>query len=230
MVSKGHVLVVDYDPQSRRVLRTTLEANGYEVEETTSGDGALEQCRTTKYDLILLELNLLGMSGFTTYKELRRSTDTRVVILTVRSSTEDKVEALDAGVSDYVTKPFEMGELLARIRAVLRRTPLPVLGITHLKLDDVEIDFESRRIIAGQQPVHLTPKEFYLLLYLASHPNRTIPYLELLQEAWGAEHINGRQHLRVFINRLRKKIEVSPRKPKFLVTDPSFGYRLQISG
>jgi two-component system KDP operon response regulator KdpE len=226
--NEGRVLVVDDDPQIRRVMRTTLEAKGYDVDEAGSGEQALELTRTEKYDLIILDINLPGKSGVETCREIHTMSSTPVIMLTVRDAGEDKIEALDAGACDYVTKPFAMGELLARIRAVLRRTPtLAISGVTHLKLDDVEINFESRRVIVSGKPMRLTSKEFDLLLYLAIHRNRTIPHRELLREVWGSEFVDERKYLRVFINRLRKKIESSPREPKFLLTEPFVGYRLQ---
>jgi two-component system, OmpR family, KDP operon response regulator KdpE len=225
---EGRVLVVDDDPQIRRVMRTTLEARGYDVDEAGSGEQAVELARSEKYDLILLDINLPGKTGVETCREIHTMVTTPIVMLTVRDASEDKIEALDAGACDYVTKPFAMGELLARIRAVLRRTPSTGFsGVTVLKLDDVEINFESRRVIVAGRPVRLTSKEFDLLLYLATHRNRTIPHRELLSEVWGSEHVDERKYLRVFINRLRKKIEASPREPKFLLTEPFVGYRLQ---
>jgi two-component system KDP operon response regulator KdpE len=226
--NEGRVLVVDDDPQIRRVMRTTLDARGYDVDEAASGEQALDLARSEKYDLIILDINLPGKSGVETCREIRTLCTTPIIMLTVRDAGEDKIEALDAGAFDYITKPFAMGELLARIRAVLRRTPSSgVSGVSHLKLDDVEINFESRRIIVAGKPTRLTSKEFDLLFYLASNRNRTIPHRELLREVWGSEHVDERKYLRVFINRLRKKIEASPREPKFLLTEPFVGYRLQ---
>lgn len=226
--NEGRVLVVDDDLQIRRVMRTTLDAKGYEVDEAASGEQALEFARSERYDLILLDINLPAKTGIETCRELHTLSTAPIIMLTVRDASEDKIEALDAGACDYVTKPFAMGELLARIRAVLRRTPSSgVSGLTVLKLNDVEINFESRRVIIAGRPVRLTSKEFDLLHYLATHRNRTIPHRELLREVWGSEHVNERKYLRVFINRLRKKIEASPRDPKFLLTEPFIGYRLQ---
>jgi two-component system KDP operon response regulator KdpE len=225
---EGRVLVVDDDPQIRRVMRTTLEAKGFVIDEAGSGEQALEFARTEKYDLILLDINLPGKTGIEICREIHTSSPSPIIMLTVRDASEDKIEALDAGACDYLTKPFAMGELLARIRAVMRRTPSSGFsGVTVLKLDDVEINFESRRVIVAGRQVRLTSKEFDLLLYLATHRNRTIPHRELLREVWGAEHVDERKYLRVFINRLRKKIEASPREPKFLLTEPFVGYRLQ---
>ena len=227
-LNEGRVLVVDDDSQIRRVMRTTLEAKGYEIDEADSGEQALELVRSEKYELIILDINLPGKTGVVTCREIHAVSTTPIIMLTVRDSGEDKIEALDAGASDYVTKPFAMGELLARIRAVLRRSPsLALSGMTNLKLDDVEINFESRRVIVAGKPMRLTSKEFDLLLYLAIHRNRTIPHRELLREVWGSEHVDERKYLRVFINRLRRKIEATPREPKFLLTEPFVGYRLQ---
>lgn len=227
-LNEGHILVVDDDPQIRRVMRTTLDAKGYEVDEAASAEQAISIAHSRKFDLIILDFNLPGMSGPEACRELHMIATTPVIMLTVRDAGEDKIRALDAGACDYVTKPFAMGELLARIRAVLRRVPSPTDAcVTRLKLDDVEINFESRRVIAAGKPVRLTSKEFDLLLYLATHRNKTIPHRELLREVWGSEHVEERKYLRVFINRLRKKIEASPREPKFLLTEPFVGYRLQ---
>ena len=222
------ILVVDDDSQIRRVMRTTLQAKGYEVDEAGSGERALDFVRSTKYDLVLLDINLPGKTGLETCREIRALANVPIIMLTVRDAAADKIEGLDAGAQDYVTKPFSMGELLARIRAVLRRTASPVHAhITHLRLDDVEINFEARRVIVSGNQVRLTAKEFDLLLYLASNANRTIAHRELLLEVWGAEHVNERKYLRVFMNRLRKKIEALPHEPKYLITEPFIGYRLR---
>ncbi len=227
-LNEGRLLVVDDDAQIRRVMRTTLDAKGYKVDEAASGEQALGSVRSENYDLIILDFNLPGKSGVETCREMHSMSSAPVIMLTVRDAGEDKIEALDAGACDYVTKPFAMGELMARIRAVLRRAPaLAIAGVTHLKLDDVEINFESRRVIVSGKPIRLTSKEFDLLLYLATHRNRTIPHRELLHEVWGSEHVEQRKYLRVFVNRLRKKIEAHPDDPKFLLTEPFVGYRLQ---
>jgi two-component system KDP operon response regulator KdpE len=226
--NRAHILVVDDDSQIRRVMRTTLEAQGYEVDEAGNGERALDLLRSAKYDLILLDINLPGKTGIEACREIRTTANVPIIMLTVRDAAADKIEALDAGAQDYVTKPFSMGELLARVRSVLRRTASPANShISHLQLDNVEIDFEARRVIVSGKQVRLTAKEFDLLLYLASNANRTISHRELLLEVWGAEHVNQRKYLRVFVNRLRKKIESSPHDPKFLITEPFVGYRLQ---
>jgi two-component system, OmpR family, KDP operon response regulator KdpE len=226
--NRARILVVDDDNQIRRVMRTTLEAQGYEVDEAGSGERALDFLRATKCDLVLLDINLPGKTGLEACRDIRANTSVPIIMLTVRDAAADKIEALDAGAQDYVTKPFTMGEMLARIRSVLRRTTSPShTHITHLQLDDVEIDFEARRVIVSGKQVRLTAKEFDLLLYLASNANKTISHRELLREVWGAEHVDERKYLRVFVNRLRKKIESTPHEPKYLVTEPFVGYRLQ---
>ena len=225
---RARILVVDDDSQIRRVMRTTLEAQGYEVDEAGNGERAMDLVRLTKYDLILLDINLPGKTGIETCKEIRTDASVPIIMLTVRDAAADKIEALDAGAQDYVTKPFTMGEMLARIRSVLRRTASPAHShILHLQLGDVEIDFEARRVIVSGKQVRLTAKEFDLLLYLASNANRTISHRELLREVWGSEHVDERKYLRVFVNRLRKKIESTPHDPKYLMTEPFIGYRLQ---
>jgi two-component system KDP operon response regulator KdpE len=225
---RAHILVVDDDSQIRRVMRTTLESQGYEVDEAGNGERALEFLRSTKCDLILLDINLPGKTGIETCRDIRTDASAPIIMLTVRDAAADKIEALDAGAQDYVTKPFTMGEMLARIRSVLRRTASPANSqIKHLQLGDVEIDFEARRVIVSGKHIRLTAKEFDLLLYLASNANRTISHRELLREVWSSEHIDQRKYLRVFVNRLRKKIESSPHDPKYLMTEPFVGYRLQ---
>jgi two-component system, OmpR family, KDP operon response regulator KdpE len=228
MLKNRSILVVDDDSQIRRVMRTTLEAQGYQIDEAGSGERAIEFLHSGKYDLVLLDINLPGKSGIETCREIRVNASVPIIMLTVRDAAADKIEALDAGAQDYVTKPFSMGELLARVRSVLRRTASGSHShITHLQLGDVEINFESRRVIVSGKQVRLTAKEFDLLLYLASNPNKTITHRELLREVWGSEHIDERKYLRVFVNRLRKKIESTPHEPKYLMTEPFIGYRLQ---
>jgi two-component system KDP operon response regulator KdpE len=228
-MSMGHILVVDDEPQIRRVMRTTLIAEGYEVSDARTGDDALDLVRVEKYDLILLDCNMPGISGLQTCREIRLASDLPIIMVTVRGAERDKVQALDAGADGYLTKPFSMSELLARIRAVLRRTSFPAgMEDKVLKLGDIEIDFEARRITAQKEQTRLTTKEFDLLFYLAAHPNKTITHRELLREVWGPDYGSEQEYLRVFVNRLRKKIEASPSSPKYLLTEPWVGYRLEL--
>jgi two-component system KDP operon response regulator KdpE len=230
-VSAGRILVVDDEPQIRRVMRTTLTAHGYEVEDARSGEDGLEKLRAGKYDLVLLDINMPGMGGVEacrTIRQERHGSELAIIMLTVRSAESDKVEALDAGADDYVTKPFSTTELLARIRAALRRMPLTGLEIPRIDLEDVEIDFESRQVKRHGREVRLTPKEFDLLRYFVTHPNKAISHRELLQAVWGPDYGDELEYLRVFINQLRKKVEPQPAKPRYLLTEPWVGYRFQL--
>lgn len=228
-MSAARILVVDDDAQIRRVMRATLAARGYEVSDARSGEEALEKVRAARHDLVLLDINMPGMGGLETCRALRAGSDLAIIMLTVRNSERDKVEALDAGADDYVVKPFGTPELLARIRAALRRAPLgPDAGPFQISLGEVEIDFRSRRVTAPHREARLTPKEFDLLRYLALHPNRTVPHRGLLQAVWGPDYGEELEYLRVFINQLRRKIEPNPSNPKYLLTEPWVGYRLSL--
>lgn len=228
-MSAGRILVVDDDPQIRRVMRTTLTSHGYEVSDARNGEEALAQVRTSKYDLVVLDVNIPGVGGMEACRAMRMGSDIAIIMLTVRNTEKDKVDALDAGADDYITKPFSTPELLARIRAALRRVAVsPESGPTRLQLKDVEVDFQARQVIARNEEVRLTSKEFDLLSYLAARPNKTITHRELLQAVWGPDYGDEQEYLRVFINRLRKKIERSPKDPKYLLTEPWVGYRLRL--
>jgi two-component system KDP operon response regulator KdpE len=223
------ILVVDDEPQIRRVMRSALTGQGYSVAEARSGEEALEKLREEPADLVLLDVNLPAMSGLEACRAVRATSDVPVIMLTVRNSEKDKVEALDAGADDYVTKPFSTPELLARIRAALRRAPAAQLftGLP-IRIGEVEIDFQARRITSGERQMRLTPKELDLLWYLFAHPNRAIAHRELLQAIWGPEYGDEVEYLRVFINQLRKKLESDPSNPKYLLTEPWVGYRFQL--
>jgi two-component system, OmpR family, KDP operon response regulator KdpE len=227
-MSSGRILVVDDDPQIRRVLRTTLIAQGYEVIDSRSGDEALERVRSEKLDLVILDMNMPGMNGIETCRLIRSGSDIAIIMLTVRDSEADKVEALDAGADDYVTKPFGSPELLARIRAALRRLPQVATGLQTVRVEDMEINFASRRVTVGSKEIRLTPKEFDLLQYMVAHPNVAIPHARLLQSVWGPDYGDEVEYLRVFMNQLRKKIEKNPSAPKYLITEPWIGYRFQL--
>lgn len=226
-MSAGRILMVDDDAQIRRVIRTTLAARGYEVSEAHSGGEALEKVREAKFDLVLLDINMPGMGGLEACRAIRSGSDLAIIMLTVRNSEKDKVAALDAGADDYVVKPFNTPELLARIRAALRRAPLsPEAGPQRVSLGETEIDFPSRRIIVQGRETRLTPKEFDLLRYLVMHPNQAVPHRELLHAVWGVDYGEELEYLRVFVNQLRKKIEPNPSNPQYLLTEPWVGYRL----
>jgi two-component system KDP operon response regulator KdpE len=229
-VSGGRILVVDDDAQIRRVMRTTLVARHYEVDDARSGEEALEKMRADQFDLVLLDVNMPGMGGVEACRVIRSGRsgfDLAIIMLTVRNTERDKIEALDAGADDYVTKPFSTPELLARIRAALRRMPQTAGTVPQrIKLEEgTEIDFQSRHVSTRGRNVRLTPKEFDLLRYLVTHPNKTIEHRELLQAVWGPDYGQEAAYLRVFVNQLRKKIEPDPAKPRYLLTEPWVGYR-----
>jgi two-component system KDP operon response regulator KdpE len=228
-LSSARILIVDDDPQIRRVMRTTLIAQGYEAADAKSGEEAIEKFRETKYDLILLDMNMGGMDGIETCREIRSGSDVAIVMLTVRDAEKDKIAALDAGADDYVMKPFSAPELMARVRAALRRLPNgPENGPQVIKAGDFEIDLQTRRVHAHGKEIRLTPKEFELLRYLVSHPNIPVPHMKLLQVVWGPDYGEEVEYLRVFINQLRKKIELDSSNPQFLLTEPWIGYRFKL--
>jgi two-component system, OmpR family, KDP operon response regulator KdpE len=228
-VSAGKILVVDDEPQIRRVLRVILTGERYEVIEARSGEAALLRFREFLPDLVLLDLNMPGLSGLETCRILRESSDVPIVVLTVRNEEDEKVEALDAGADDYVTKPFGKQELLARIRASLRRSPLsPMAGPRTFTSGDLKIDFEARQVRSGARLVRLTPKEFDLLRYLVANAGKPVPHRELLQAVWGPDYGDQTDYLRVFITTLRKKIEPNPSKPQYILTEPWIGYRFRL--
>jgi len=226
MIPSGTILVVDDEPQIRRVLSTMLTSQGYPVIEARNGEEALEKIRGERIDLILLDVNMPGMSGLETCAQIRRSGDVPIIMLTVRNSERDKVQALDAGADDYVVKPFGAEELLARIRAALRRASpvdVPPPFVSH----DLKIDFENRLVVVKGKTIRLTPKEFELLRHLVANQGKPMGHRRLLQAVWGPDYGEETEYLRVFINQLRKKIEPDPHHPRFIKTEPWVGYRFQ---
>jgi two-component system, OmpR family, KDP operon response regulator KdpE len=224
----ARIMIVDDDPQIRRVLRTALVAQDYEVVDARNGEEALEKIRDERLDLVILDMNMPRMNGLETCRIIRSSSDVAIIMLTVRNAESDKVEALDAGADDYMTKPFGSPELLARIRAALRRSPQLSSDLQVVRFDDVEINFNLRRVIVENREARLTPKEFELLQYMVAHPNVPIPHTKLLQSVWGPDYGDEVEYLRVFMNQLRKKIEKNPSNPKYLLTEPWVGYRLHL--
>ncbi|MGA3026614.1 MAG: response regulator transcription factor [Bryobacteraceae bacterium] len=225
-MSAGRILVVDDEPQIRRILRTTLTGSGYEVDDARSGEEALEKVRGFRPDLVLLDMNMPGMGGLAACRLLRADTLIAIIMLTVRDSEEDKVKALDAGADDFVTKPFSTPELLARIRAALRRVPVPPQSSpARLELGRLVIDFTARTVGNRGVTAHLTPKELELLRYLTQHPNEAVSHRQLLQAVWGPDYGDQVDYLRVFIRSLRKKMESNPERPEYITTEPWVGYR-----
>jgi two-component system KDP operon response regulator KdpE len=220
------ILIVDDAQQVRRVLRTALSSQGYTIYEAATGEEALDSIRASLPDAILLDVNMPGMGGLETCREIRRTMDVPILMLTVRNSERDKVLALDAGADDYVVKPFGMQELLARIRAALRRRTAHGTE-TSFATKDLSIDFEARVVAVRGRDVHLTPKEFELLRHLVLNAGKPLSHRRLLQAVWGPDYGDEPEYLRVMINQLRKKLESDPARPKLILTEPWVGYRFQ---
>jgi len=225
-LSFGKILVVNDDPQIRRVMKATLVGHSYEVIEARTGEEAMDLLPAENPNLVLLDMNMPGMGGLETCRAIRAGSDIPVIILSVRNTEKDKVAALDAGADDYVTKPFGIEELLARIRAAMRRSPSAAEGGPRgFSSPDLEIDFDTRRVHANGKDVRLTPKEFELLRHLVANAGKPVSHRELLQSVWGPDYGDEPEYLRVFINQVRKKIEANPAKPKYILTEPWVGYR-----
>jgi two-component system KDP operon response regulator KdpE len=206
-------------------MRMTLTDAGHEVDDPKSGEEALEKIREFHPDLVLLDVNMPGMDGMATCRAIRRDSKIAIVMLTVRNAEADKVAALDAGADDFVMKPFSTPELLARIRAALRRVPVSQSSAARLRAGKLEIDFTARTVSIGRKRSHLTPKELDLLRYLTQHANEAVPHRELLQADWGPDYGNQVDYLRVFVKSLRMKIEANPEHPEYITTEPWVGYR-----
>src|SRR5467141_662489 len=220
------ILVVDDEPQIRRVLRAALTSQGYVIIDAKTGEEGLESVRKNKPDLVLLDVNMPGLGGIEACREIRRSSDAPIIMLTVRNAERDKVLALDAGADDYVVKPFGIEELLARIRAALRRYA-PGDAMPPFVSKDLSIDFEAREVNVPGEIVHLTPTEYDVLKHLIANQGKPLTHRRLLQSVWGPEYGEETENLRVVINQLRKKIESDPAQPKYIVTEPWVGYRFQ---
>ena len=224
-MSAGRILVVDDEPQIRRIMRTTLTSAGYEVDDAKTGEEALLKVREFRPDLVLLDINMPGMGGLAACRAMRKDANLAIIMLTVHNTESAKVETLDAGADDFVTKPYSTPELLARIRAALRRLPVPQSAASRLHIGELTIDFTARTVTNGAATTHLTPKELDLLRYLTQHANEAVPHRELLQAVWGPDYGDQVEYLRVFIKSLRKKIEPNPDHPQYITTEPWVGYR-----
>jgi two-component system KDP operon response regulator KdpE len=220
------ILVVDDEPQIRRVLRAALTSQGYVIIDAKTGEEGLESVRKNKPDLVLLDVNMPGLGGIEACREIRRSSDARIIMLTVRNAERDKVLALDAGADDYVVKPFGIEELLARIRSALRRYA-PGDALPPFVSKEFTMDFERRQLTVRGEEVHLTPKEFDVLKHLIANQGKPLSHRRILQSVWGPDYGEETENLRVVINQLRKKIESDPAHPKFIRTEPWVGYRFQ---
>jgi two-component system KDP operon response regulator KdpE len=224
-LSAGRILVVDDEPQIRRVMRTTLTGAGYEVDDSKTAEDGLMKIREFRPDLVLLDINLPGMGGLAACRLIRADQNIAIIMLTVHNTEAAKVEALDAGADDFVTKPFSTPELLARIRAALRRIPASQSAPARLRIGELGIDFAARTVTRGTTSSHLTPKELDLLRHLTQHANEAVPHRELLQAVWGPDYGDQVDYLRAFIKSLRKKVEPDPDHPQYITTEPWIGYR-----
>ncbi|MGI4813261.1 MAG: two-component system response regulator KdpE [Janthinobacterium lividum] len=227
-VPKTHIVVIEDDKQIRRFVRTTLDAHAMTVWEAETGRAGLHEISTRKPDLVIVDLGLPDMDGVEVISTLRSWSKVPVIVLSARSGERDKVNALDAGADDYLTKPFGVSELLARIRAQLRRaarTDRNETSTVHFGMTSV--DLAARRVTHANQPVHLTPIEYRLLALLVHHAGRVLTHRQLLQEVWGPSHVEDGHYLRIHMGHLRQKLEQDPAQPVHLVTETGVGYRLE---
>ena len=225
MIEKTRVLVVDDEPQITRVLQMVLASQGYEVKTSPDGRSALSTFTEWRPHLVLTDLCMPHMDGVELCRRIRAVSKVPIVVLSVKAAERAKVEALDAGADDYLTKPFGTDELLARVRAGLRRTAEDTGDVAPLEVGDFRIDLQARRVHIRGRQVRLTPKEFELFVYLARRPNRVIEHRRLLEAVWGENAQERTEYLRVFVGQLRKKLETDPSEPRHLATEPWVGYR-----
>jgi two-component system KDP operon response regulator KdpE len=227
VTSSARILLVDDEPSIQRSLTPLLRSRGYEVEVAGTGTEALRLATAHPPDLIVLDLGLPDIEGTEVCRRVRESASTPIIILSARGNEADKVAALDLGADDYVTKPFGPEELLARVRVWLRRSGAAHRAETgRVAVGELTIDYDTRRALRGDDEIRLTPKEFELLAFLAKNPNRVLTHRAILKAVWGPNAVDQPEHLWVLVGQLRKKIELDPAKPKYLVTEPWVGYRL----
>ena len=225
--SGARVLVVDDEPAILRVVQTNLTGHDFRVETADTGRAALEAHSRFHPDLVLLDLGLPDMDGLEVIREIRTNSSTPIVVLSVRGAERDKVQALDLGADDYLTKPFGVDELLARVRVALRHAARPAQGTAAVFMTgELRVDLEHRRVSVGDREVHLTPTEYSLLSALISHPNKVLTDRMLLQRVWGSAWETEAHYIHVYVARLRKKLEVDAQAPRYIVTEPGVGYRL----
>jgi two-component system, OmpR family, KDP operon response regulator KdpE len=226
--AKRRILIVDDEPQITRVLRTGLATRGYDVRVAADGEAALDTFNDWHPDLVITDLSMPNMNGLELCRSLRLISQIPIVVLSVRGEEKAKVEALDAGADDYVTKPFGMEELLARMRALLRRASVAAMedeASTTLEAGDFRLDLQLHSVTVEGRDIHLTPKEFELLAHLIRHAGRVLTHRALLAAVWGGNYVEQTEYLRVFIGQLRKKIEPDPSAPRYILTEPWIGYR-----
>jgi two-component system KDP operon response regulator KdpE len=220
------VLVVDDEPQILRGLGTNLRARGYEVETAPDGERALEVAARRRPDVVILDLGLPGIDGVDVIRGLRAWTQIPIIVLSARDQERDKVEALDAGADDYVSKPFGMDELLARLRAAERRGA-PAGEEAVVVTESFTVDLAAKRVSTAAGDVRLTPTEWHLVETLVSHPGKLVSQRQLLQEVWGAQYVEETNYLRVYMAQIRRKLEPDPARPRYFITEPGMGYRFE---
>jgi len=225
---KRNILVVDDEPQITRVLKTTLSSQGYGIRTAADGKQALQEMKSWTPDLVITDLRMPNMDGLQLCRAIRAESRVPIIVLSVKGEETIKVESLDAGADDYITKPFNVNELLARVRAALRRVAVPLEPETAvIDIGDFRIDIPARKVEVKQKEVHLTPKEFDLLVYLARHPGKVVTHHALLTAVWGPNSAQQPEYLRVFVGHLRKKLEPDEGAPRYIVTEPWVGYRFE---
>ncbi len=225
---KGNILVVDDEPQITRVLKTTLSSQGYGVRTASDGDEALQMLKEWTPDLVITDLRMPNLGGLELCRQIRAKSRIPIIVLSVKGEERIKVEALDAGADDYVTKPFGVHELLARVRATLRRAAAPEQPESPLiEAGDFRIDIATRSVRVRDREVHLTPKEFDLLIYLARHAGKVLTHRNLLAAIWGGNSVEQPEYLRVFVGHLRRKLEPDEATPRYILTEPWVGYRFE---
>lgn len=223
------VLIVDDEAAIRRALRPPLVELGFQIHEASRGEEALQLLHSTQVDVVLLDINMPGIGGIETLRRIRAAAPRLpVLMVTVLDGEEEKVEALELGADDYITKPFSTGELLARVRAALRRAPTSTPEQkTKIEAGDFRIDLDSRSVRVGEREVRLTPKEFDVLVYMAQHPHKVLTHRAILNAVWGSNSMEQNEYLRVFVGQLRKKLEPNVSAPKYILTEPWIGYRFE---
>ncbi len=221
------ILIIEDEAQVRKFLRAALTSNSYQVYEAESAMEGLRQAATRNPDLVLLDLGLPDLDGLTVTERLREWAKMPIIVISARGKEEDKIRALDAGADDYLTKPFGVGELLARLRVALRHAARGEAGQTQFQMGNIRVDLARRQVTRDGQEVHLTPIEYKLLTTLIKHEGRVITHRQLLKEVWGPNSAEQTQYLRVYMGQLRHKLEDTPSRPQFLTTEPGVGYRLR---
>ncbi len=227
---KGHILLIEDESQMRRFLRVILQGHGYKVTEAVTGEEGLNETAVRNPDVILLDLGLPDIDGLIVTRRVREWCETPIIVISAREQEMDKVNALDAGADDYLTKPFGAGELLARIRVAMRHQTMKKTGQSVFVVDDLKVDLPKRQVFLAGKEIHLTPIEYKLLAVLIQNAGKVITHRQLLKEAWGPPYEQQTQYLRVYMTQLRHKLEADPARPKFLINEPGIGYRFKMYG